>query len=132
MGTRPEEALLTGDRTPETIRIPLVTPKAFDFLGVRPVLGRTIGDGDWQPNGDPEDVIVLSYKAWYRYFDGNPDALGKTLVINDRNVAVIGVMPPRFGWFTDDGGWMPISKTPTPDRWVLPIVGSSRGSGARW
>lgn len=130
MGTRPEEALLTGDRTPETIRIPLVTPKAFDFLGVRPVLGRTIGDGDWQPNGDPEDVIVLSYKAWYRYFDGNPDALGKTLVINDRKVAVIGVMPPRFGWFTDDGGWMPFTKTPTPDRWVLPIVRIKPGIGS--
>ena len=130
MGTRPEEALLTGDRTPETIRIPLVTPKAFDFLGVRPVLGRTIGDGDWQPNGDPEDVIVLSYKAWYRYFDGNPDALGKTLVINDRKVAVIGVMPPRFGWFTDDGGWMPFTKTPTPDRWVLPIVRLKPGIGS--
>lgn len=130
MGTRPEEALLTGDRTPETIRIPLVTPKAFDFLGVRPVMGRTIGDGDWQPNGDPEDVIVLSYKAWYRYFDGNPDALGKTLVINDRKVAVIGVMPPRFGWFTDDGGWMPFTKTPTPDRWVLPIVRLKPGIGS--
>jgi predicted permease len=130
MGTRPEDALLTGDRAPETIRIPQVTPKAFDFLGVRPVIGRTIGDGDWQPNGDPGDVIVLSYKAWFRYFDGNPDALGKTLVINDRKVAVIGVMPPRFGWFTDDGGWMPFTKNPTPERWVLPIVRLKPGTGS--
>jgi putative ABC transport system permease protein len=122
MGTRPEGALLTGDRVPETITTPLVTPGAFDFLGVKPVLGRTIGDGDWRPNGDPEDVIVLSYKAWFRYFDGSPDALGKTLIINDRKVAVIGVMPPRFGWFTSDGGWMPFTKNPTPERWVLPIV----------
>jgi putative ABC transport system permease protein len=122
MGTRPEAALLMGDRAPETITTPLVTPGAFDFLGVKPVLGRTIGESDWRPNGDPEDVIVLSYKAWLRYFDGSPDALGKTLVINDRKVAVIGVMPPRFGWFTGDGGWMPFTKNPTPERWVLPIV----------
>jgi putative ABC transport system permease protein len=122
MGTRPEGALLTGDRAPETITTPLVTPGAFDFLGVKPALGRTIGEGDWQPNGDPEDVIVLSYKAWFRYFDGSPDALGKTLVINDREVTVIGVMPPRFGWFTSDGGWMPFTRNPTPERWVLPIV----------
>jgi putative ABC transport system permease protein len=122
MGTRPEGALLTGDRVPETITTPLVTPGAFDFLGVKPVLGRTIGESDWRLNGDPEDVIVLSYKAWFRYFDGSPDALGKTLVINDRKVAVIGVMPPRFGWFTNDGGWMPFTKNPTPERWVLPIV----------
>jgi predicted permease len=122
MATRPEGALLTGDRAPETITTPLVTPGAFDFLGVKPVLGRTIGEGDWQPDGDPEDVIVLSYKAWFRYFDGSPDALGKTLVINDRKVTVIGVMPPRFGWFTNDGGWMPFTKKPTPERWVLPIV----------
>jgi putative ABC transport system permease protein len=65
---------------------------------------------------------VLSYKAWFRYFNGNPDALGKTLVINDRKAVVIGIMPPRFGWFTDDGAWMPFTKNPTPDRWVLPIV----------
>jgi putative ABC transport system permease protein len=122
MATRPDDALLTGDRAPETIRTPLVTPGAFDFLGVKPVLGRTIGKGDWRPDGEPEDVIVLSYKAWFRYFDGSPDALGKTLVINDRKITVIGVMPPRFGWFTGDGGWMPFTKNPTPERWVLPIV----------
>src|SRR5882724_2514722 len=122
MGTRPEGALLTGDRTPETITTPLVTPGAFDFLGVKPVLGRTIGEGDWRSDGEPEDVIVLSYKAWFRYFDGNPDALGKTLVMNDRKVTVIGVMPPRFGWFTSDGGWMPLTKNPAPELWVLPIV----------
>src|SRR5262249_23687746 len=27
-----------------------------------------------------------------------------------------------FGWFTNDGGWMPFTKNPTPERWVLPIV----------
>lgn len=43
-------------------------------------------------------------------------------MINDRKVTVIGVMPPRFGWFTSDGGWMPFTKNPTPERWVLPIV----------
>jgi putative ABC transport system permease protein len=122
MGTRPENALLTGDRTPEMIMTPLVTPGAFDFLGVKPVLGRTIGDGDWRSDGEPEDVIVLSYKAWFRYFDGNTDAIGKTLVIGDRKVTVIGVMPSRFGWFTGDGGWMPFTKNPAPGRWVLPIV----------
>jgi predicted permease len=127
MGTRPEGALLTGDRSPETITTPLVTPGAFDFLGVKPVLGRTIGESDWRPNGEPEDVIVLSHKAWFRYFDGNPEALGKTLVINDRRVTVIGVMPPRFGWFTSDGGWMPFTKNPTPERWVLPIVRLRQG-----
>jgi len=122
MATRPEQALLTGDRAPETITTPLVTPGAFDFLDVKPVLGRTIGEGDWRPNGEPEDVIVLSYKAWFRLFDGNADALGKTLVINDRKVTVIGVMPPRFGWFTGDGGWMAFTKNPAPEQWVLPIV----------
>ncbi|MGA3201616.1 MAG: ABC transporter permease [Bryobacteraceae bacterium] len=122
MGTRPEQALLTGDRAPETITTPLVTPGAFDFLGVKPVLGRTIGESDWRPDGEPEDVIVLSYKAWFKYYDGSQDALRKTLVINGRRVTVVGVMPPRFGWFTSDGGWMPFTKNPAPERWVIPIV----------
>jgi putative ABC transport system permease protein len=122
MATSPEIQLLTGDRAPENFTAVLLTGNAHRFLGVQPVLGRTIQPYDIKPNGQPEPVIVLSYRAWQRLFDGSPDALGKTLVLNGKPVAVIGVMPPRFGWWTGDGGWLPMPIDLHEDRTVAPIV----------
>ena len=106
MATRPENRLLTGDRAPENFQSVSVTCNAFQFLGVQPVLGRTIQPSDVKPDGQVQPVIVLSYKAWLRLFDGMPSALGQTLLLNDQPFTVIGVMPSRFGWWTDEGGWL--------------------------
>jgi putative ABC transport system permease protein len=122
MATGYENELLTGDHAPENFTGVLVTPNAFQFLGVAPVLGRTILPSDVKPGGEPEPVVVLSYKAWQRLFDGSPDALGRTLMLNDRPRTVIGVMPPRFGWYTSDGGWLPIPLTLREDPFVNPIM----------
>jgi putative ABC transport system permease protein len=77
MATLPEQRLLTGDgRPPENFTAISVMANAFRFLGVPPVLGRTIQLTDLRPDGQPEPVIVLSFKAWMRLFDGSPAALG--------------------------------------------------------
>src|SRR5437867_1470551 len=122
MATGPEIQLLTGDRAPENFTAVKLTGNAHQFLGVQPVLGRTILPYDIKPNGQAEGVIVLSYRAWQRLFDGNPDALGKTLVLNDTPATVIGVMPPRFGWWTGDGGWLPLPIDLREERSIAPIV----------
>src|SRR5205807_316891 len=95
-------------RPPENFTAIQVTANAFQFLGVAPVLGRTILPSDVNASGEPEPVVVLSYRAWQRLFDGSPEALGQTIVLNDQRRTVIGVMPPRFGWWTSDGGWLPM------------------------
>ena len=122
MATVPEQRLLTGDRPPETFRAINVTANAFQFLGVPPVLGRTIQPSDVRPDGQPEPVIVLSYQAWRRLFDGSPSALGKSLLLNDQLFTVIGVMPPRFGWWTDDGGWVVLPEDARDNRMGMAIV----------
>lgn len=122
MGTQPTNQLLTGDRPPENFTGVLVTGTAFQFLGVAPVLGRSIQPSDVKPDGTAEPVIVLSYLAWQRLFDGSADALGKTLILNDVPQTVIGVMPPRFGWFTHDGGWLPLSNDLKKDPQLATIV----------
>ncbi len=123
MATTPyEPTLLTGDRAPENFTAVLLTPNALQFLGVAPLLGRTILPSDVKPGGDAEPVIVLSYGAWQRLFGGSRDALGKTLVLNDVPRTVIGVMPPRFGWYTNDGGWLPMPLTLRGDLMVNPIM----------
>ncbi len=122
MATSPGNQLLTGGRTPENFTAIQVTTNAFDFLGVKPVLGRTILPSDTTADGQTEPVIVLSYRAWQRLFDASPDALGKTLVLNDKSYSVIGVMPPRFGWWTNDGGWLPLPVDPRQNIGMFAIM----------
>jgi putative ABC transport system permease protein len=122
MATSPGNQLLTGSHAPENFTAIQVTGNAFQFLGVAPVLGRTILPSDVKPGGEAAPVIVLSFRAWQRLFDGSPQALGKTLLLNDTPYTVIGVMPPRFGWWTSDGGWLPLSTDSRDDRMVFAIM----------
>ncbi|HEV3200914.1 MAG TPA: ABC transporter permease [Bryobacteraceae bacterium] len=122
MATDPGGQLLTGGRTPENFTAISVTANAFQFLEVAPVLGRTILPSDVKASGEAEPVVVLSYKAWQRLFDGSPGALGQTIVLNDVRRTVIGVMPSRFGWWTGDGGWLPLEMDLRQDRMVNDIV----------
>jgi predicted permease len=131
MATLPETRLFTGGRAPENFTAVGVTPNAFQFLGVPPILGRTILPTDAGSGGQPDPVIVLTTKAWQRLFDGSPDALGKTLVLNDVRYTVIGVMPSRFGWWTDDGGWVPLVPDPRDERSIFPIVRLAPGVSPR-
>ena len=127
MATLPGGRLLSGEHAPENFQAIAVTANAFHFLGGRPVLGRTIEPSDLKPDGQPEPVIVLSYKAWQRLFDGSPKALGKTLTLDDQPFTVIGVMPPRFGWFTNEGGWVTLPEDSRDDRGVAAIVRLNKG-----
>ena len=122
MSTSIETVLLTGEFSPESFGGVLMTGNAFNFLGVPPVIGRTIQPGDIRPDGQAESVVVLSHRLWLRLFEGSPSALGRTLRLNGRPHAIIGVMPPRFGWYGNDGFWLPLSPTRTDLPWTNPIV----------
>jgi putative ABC transport system permease protein len=100
---------------------------AFEFLGVAPALGRGFTSTDFQANGDAEPVTVLSFKLWQRLFNGERNVLGQTLTLDDKPHVIIGVMPPRFGWYTNDGLWLPLSVT-DQQRGVRPIVRLKAGT----
>jgi len=59
-----------------------------------PLLGRTFTDEDDRNRAQP--VTVLSYRGWQRHCDGNPDALGQTLLLNGQGYTVVGVLPRAF------------------------------------
>jgi putative ABC transport system permease protein len=122
MATSMETVLMTGEFAPESFGGVLLSGNAFNFLGVPPVAGRTIQPGDIRPDGQAEPVVVLSHRLWLRLFEGNPSAIGRTLRLNGRPHTVIGVMPPRFGWYGNDGFWLPLSPARTDVPWINPIV----------
>jgi predicted permease len=122
MATSVETVLLTGEFAPESFGGVLLSGNAFNFLGVPPVVGRTIQPTDIRPDGEAEPVVVLSHRLWLRLFEGSPSAIGKTLRLNGRPHTIVGVMPPRFGWYGRDGFWLPLSPTRKDVPWINPIV----------
>jgi len=127
MATSFETVLLTGEHSPESFGGVLLSANAFNFLGVPPVLGRTLQPSDVHADGTTEPVVVLSHALWLRLFQGSPDALGKTLRLNDRPHTIVGVMPPRFGWYGNDGFWLPLSLTREDLPFAAPIVRLATG-----
>ena len=122
MATGNELVLLTGEFAPESFFGVLMSGSAFNFLGVPPVIGRTIQPSDIRPDGTPEPVVVLSHRLWRRLFEGSPAAIGRTLQLNARPHTIIGVMPPRFGWYGNDGFWLPLGSNRPPRDMVNAIV----------
>ena len=83
-----------GGRT-ERVSAELVTGSYFPVLGVRPAIGRTFDESDDRlPGAHP--LVVLSYAFWQSRFALDPAVIGRTVVINGRNMTVIGVAQQGF------------------------------------
>src|SRR5260370_515613 len=74
-----------------------VSTNAFDYLGVHPLLGRTISEEDGRPDAAP--VFVMNYRLWQRGFGGDPKILGKRFILRGTPRTLIGIMPARFNAF---------------------------------
>lgn len=73
----------------------LVTGSFFDFVNVKPLMGRTFGlSDDSRAGGNP--VIVLSHKGWQRHFNLDPNVLGRSVLVSGAPFEIVGVMPEGF------------------------------------
>jgi putative ABC transport system permease protein len=82
-----------------------ITTNTFDYLGVPPLLGRTISDEDGRPGAAP--VFVMNYRLWQREFAGDPRILGKSFILHGTPMTLVGIMPARFNAF-GASLWMPM------------------------
>jgi putative ABC transport system permease protein len=79
----------------------VVSANFFELWNVPTLLGRTFAKDEAVPldqNERParDTVIVLGYSWWQSLFGGDPNILGKTIVLSGLHFTVIGVMPPQF------------------------------------
>ena len=89
---------------PETVPGVMVTPRFFQALRARPLLGRMIEERDACDRCP--GVMVLSHRLWMRRFGGDPSIVGKTLA--ESGVQVVGVMPPDFRYPAYSEVWQPL------------------------
>jgi predicted permease len=85
---------LTGVGEPERIPVATVTANFFKVFEAEPLHGRTFRAEEETPGKN--NVCVLSYRFWQRRFGGDPDILGKTLLLNDATTEIVGIMPETF------------------------------------
>src|SRR5215471_1170569 len=86
--------ILTGSGDPEPVAASRVSADFFSMLQVQPLLGRTFTPDEDQLGRERE--VVLSYPFWRSRFAGDPNIVGKTITLNDKSYAVVGVMGPTF------------------------------------
>ncbi|NNF39378.1 MAG: ABC transporter permease [Gemmatimonadetes bacterium] len=72
-----------------------VTGSWFDLLGSTPALGRLVQPGDDQTIGG-HPVMVVSHGLWMRRWGGDPDLVGRSVLLDGAPYEVIGVAPEGF------------------------------------
>jgi putative ABC transport system permease protein len=104
---------LTGSGDPVRIRGWRVSSHIFHVLGVEPFKGRSFLTEEGEPG--KHRVVILGHAFWNRRFGADPDILGKSLLLDEEEYVVVGVMPPDFK-FPPYGStvnfWKPLSLTP--------------------
>jgi predicted permease len=88
---------LTGAGEAERLNARLVSGEFFSVLGVNPALGRNFRPEEDQPGAGP--VVIISAALWQRKFAEAPDAVGKSLRLDDKSYTIIGVLPADFAMF---------------------------------
>ena len=72
----------------------IVSGNYFPILGITPAHGRLLGPADDAPGAPP--AVVLSYAFWTTRFAGSPEAIGRTIRLNDQPFTIVGVAPEQF------------------------------------
>ena len=86
-------AVKAGDRSRMALG-EVVSGNYFQVLRVTAALGRTLVPDDDRP-GAPR-ATVISHRLWRRDYGGDPNVLGRTLLIHGQPYAVVGVAPQTF------------------------------------
>jgi putative ABC transport system permease protein len=85
---------LTGIGTPEHVAGERVSYNFFSVLGVAPALGRMFLPEDDREGASP--TVILTYEFWQRRLGADTDVLRRSVILDGRPCAVIGVLPHGF------------------------------------
>ena len=85
---------ITGADKPENLMARIVTADYFKVMRATPILGRDFTAEDDKPGAAA--VTLISYGFWQQRFAGDPNIVGKEILLDDQAHTVIGVLPENF------------------------------------
>ena len=83
---------LQGKQDAVRVNVGLVTGNYFQVMGLSPVIGRLLNDGDDGTKVPP--VMVLTHEYWMKRFGGDPGVIGKSVRMGGKEVTIVGVVQP--------------------------------------
>jgi putative ABC transport system permease protein len=104
--------MILGDdvRAAERFSGAYVSANVFRLIGDVPLAGRAFQADDDRP-GAPA-VVILGRSVWQRRYAGDSSIVGQIIRVNGSPTLVIGVMPDRSKFPTNDEVWQPLSHMP--------------------
>jgi putative ABC transport system permease protein len=90
-----DDATLLEGEFPERIDGLTVSADFFRLLGVNMQLGRAFATGDEQPGGES---VIISHALWQRRLGGNPNVIGRQIMLDGKQKIVIGVTHANFSF----------------------------------
>jgi len=83
---------LQGKQDAVRMTVGLVTGNYFKVMGLSPIAGRLLNEGDDGLNVPP--VMVLTYEYWMKRFGGDRNIIGQHVRLGGKSVEVVGVVQP--------------------------------------
>src|SRR5689334_21809659 len=104
---------LTGSGEPERLNPSAIKGNYFDTFCVRPFIGRGFSLENEKTGQD--HVTVLSYAFWQTRFGGDPNIVGKTIVLDGKPYEVLGVMAADVVLPQQAQLWVPLNFDSDPE-----------------
>ena len=107
------------DGSVDTLPSAAITANFLPTLGVRPALGRNFSS---EEERDPQPAVaMISYSLWQRSYGGRAEVIGRTVLLEDRPLTIVGVTPRGLS--------IPLWPPPAPDIWVPATVDRAANGG---
>ncbi|MEP6922580.1 MAG: ABC transporter permease [bacterium] len=103
---------LIGAGEAERVDGRFITSDVFTVLGLKPLLGRDLRSGEDAIGAGP--VALISESLWQRKFGSATDVLQKGVTLDDKNYAIVGVIPASFNLFGKVDVYVPIGQWGNP------------------
>ncbi len=97
---------LTGPQGPERTQGRLISANLFSLLGVKMAVGRSLLPEEDRLGGRP--AVVISYALWQRRFGGDPNLVGKPIILNGKAHEIVGILPASFHFYSQSDLFVPI------------------------
>jgi len=108
---RQTQAIVRGGAPLEDMRGAEITTGFLPLFSVQPALGRTFTADEQQGTGPA--VVLLSHRLWQTRFGADPAIVGRTVIMDEEPVTVVGVLPATFDFPRGATFWRPLSRLPT-------------------
>jgi putative ABC transport system permease protein len=103
------DANLSEGGRAERAMIRIVMPSLLPTLGVETVRGRNFLPEETTKGRDK--IALITYGLWQRRFNGNDDAIGKSVYLDNVDYQIVGILPHDFQFEKPVDLWIPLTTT---------------------